>query len=63
MPLLYVAFRRARGAYYLLFVILCGDKSNQNTSAVFSSAQQELQVLDLYCARTSIPPYLTKTEI
>lgn len=42
MSLYYAAFRRARGAYYLLFVILYGDKSNQNTSAVFSSAQQEL---------------------
>ena len=63
MPLYYAAFRRARGAYDLLFVILCGDKSNQSTSVVSSSALSELLALDLCYARRSIPPHLTKTEI
>ena len=63
MPLYYAAFRRARGTYDLLFVILCGDKSNQSTSVVSSSALSELLALDLCYARRSIPPHLTKTEI
>ena len=63
MSLLYAAFRRTRGAYYLLFVILCGDRSNQSTSVVSSSALSKLLALDLCYARRSIPPHLTKTEI
>lgn len=63
MSLYYAAFRRARGAYDLLFVILCGDRSNQSTSVVSSSALSELLALDLCYARRSIPPHLTKTEI
>lgn len=56
-------FGAPKGAYYLLFVILCGDKSNQSTSVVSSSALSKLLALDLCYARTSIPPHLTKTEI
>ena len=59
MSLKYAAFRRTRGAYYLL----CGDRSNQSTSVVSSSALSELLALDLCYARRSIPPHLTKTEI